>query len=53
MRHDVELSILAFKRPVLLKHNEIIRIQGMVTYIRNGCLLLIRPSLNEGAMKFK
>ena len=37
MRHDVELSIPSFKRPILLKCSEITRAQGMTTYIRSGC----------------
>ena len=36
-RHTVELSIPGFKRPILLKPNEINRAQGMAIYIRSGC----------------
>ena len=37
MKHDVELSIPDSKRPILLKHDEINKAQGMATYIRSGC----------------
>ena len=47
MRHDLELSIPVFIRPILLKWNEVNRDQGVVG------LPLIRSSLNVGAMKFK
>ena len=36
-RHIAELSIPGFKRPILLKRNEINRAQGMAVYIRSGC----------------
>ena len=36
-RHIAELSIPGFKRPILLKRNEISRAQGVAVYIRSGC----------------
>ena len=47
MRHGVELSFPGFKRPILLKCNEINHAQGMVTYSTSGMVVLplIRPSL--------
>ena len=52
-RHDVELSIPGFKRPILLIHNEINRAPGIAIYIRSGCSASHSPSLNAGVMKFE
>ena len=52
-RHIAKLSIPGFKRPILLKRNEINRAQGMAVY-RSGCPASHkRPALNVGVMKLK
>ena len=47
-RHIAELSIPGFKRPILLKHNEINRAQGMAVYIRSGCSASHKASFECG-----
>ena len=50
-RHIAELSIPGFKRPILLKRNEINRAQGWQYILGMVVLPLIRLALNVGAMK--
>ena len=47
-RHIAELSIPGFKRPILLKRNEINRAQGMAVYIRSGCSASHKASFECG-----
>ena len=47
-RHIAELSIPSFKRPILLKRNEINRAQGMAVYIRSGCSASHKASFECG-----
>ena len=47
-RHIAELSIPGFKRPILLKRNEINRAQGNAVYIRSGCSASHKASFECG-----
>ena len=47
-RNIAELSIPGFKRPILLKRNEINRAQGMAVYIRSGCSASHKASFEFG-----
>ena len=47
-RHTAEVSIPGFKRPILLKRNEINRAQGMAVYIRSGCSASHKASFECG-----
>ena len=47
-RHIAKLSIPGFKRPILLKCNEINRAQGMAVYIRSGCSASHKASFECG-----
>ena len=51
--HIAELSIPGFKRPILLKHNEINRDQGMAIYIRSGCSASHKASFECGCYEIQ